>query len=32
MRATVSFAAPDALSIINRPFGEDPILPGAGTW
>ncbi|HVR57327.1 MAG TPA: Fic/DOC family N-terminal domain-containing protein [Pseudolabrys sp.] len=25
------FAAPDALSIINRPFGEDPILPGAGT-
>jgi len=25
------FTAPDALSIINRPFGEDPILPGAGT-
>jgi Fic family protein len=22
------FIAPDALSIINRPFGEDPILPG----
>jgi Fic family protein len=22
------FAAPDALSIINRPFGEDPLLPG----
>nr|WP_249810202.1 Fic/DOC family N-terminal domain-containing protein [Bradyrhizobium sp. 157] len=22
------FTAPDALSIINRPFGEDPILPG----
>jgi hypothetical protein len=21
------FAAPNALSIINRPFGEDPILP-----
>jgi hypothetical protein len=21
------FAAPEALSIINRPFGEDPILP-----
>jgi hypothetical protein len=21
------FTAPDALSIINRPFGEDPILP-----
>ena len=20
-------AAPEALSIINRPFGEDPILP-----
>lgn len=25
------FAAPDALSIINRPFGEEPILPGADT-
>ncbi len=25
------FTAPDALSIINRPFGEDPILPGSGT-
>jgi Fic family protein len=25
------FTAPDALSIINRPFGEDPILPAAGT-
>lgn len=25
------FAAPDALSIINRTFGEHPILPGAGT-
>jgi Fic family protein len=25
------FAAPEALSIINRPFGEDPILPNAGT-
>lgn len=25
------FAAPDALSIINRPFGEEPILPGAHT-
>lgn len=21
------FAAPDALSVLNRPFGEDPILP-----
>jgi Fic family protein len=23
------FTAPDALSIINRPFGEDPILPSS---
>jgi Fic family protein len=23
------FAATEALSIINRPFGEDPILPSA---
>jgi Fic family protein len=25
------FAAPNALSIINRPFGEDPILPDPAT-
>jgi hypothetical protein len=22
------FASPEALSIINRPFGETPIVPG----
>jgi len=26
------FTAPEALSIMNRPFGEDPILPGPASW